>query len=150
MNRYPDDSDIDHTIHVMKYLFPRQFGLHNVFTSTVDSKESIQPFKDYTLREQEISQLERRKTQKGSAGASSIAVRQRVPKRLRGEALDLVGKLQRLHSRCSYHDLLKHYCPSKVSGTMRSPYQCSLVTPNSEPGPVPSEKFVLDEHSPCQ
>ena len=95
--------------------------MHNVFTCTVDSKESIQPFKDYTLREQEIAQLERQKLQKGSAEASSIAVRHRVPKRLRGEALDLVRKLQRLHSRCSYHDLLKHYCPAKVSRIMRFP-----------------------------
>lgn len=105
----------------MKYVFPRQFGLHNVFTCTVDSKESVQPFKDYTLREQEIAQLGRRNMQKGSDRALSIAVKQRVPKRLRGEALDLVRKLQRLHSRCSYHDLLKHYCPSKVSGITRCP-----------------------------
>ena len=99
----------------MKYMFPRQFGMHNVFTCTVDSNESIQPFKDYTLREQEITQLERRDIQIGRAGASSIALKQRIPKRLRGEALELVRKMQRLHSQCSYHDLLKHYCPSKVS-----------------------------------
>ena len=94
----------------MKYLFPRQFGLHNVFTCTVDPKESVQPLKDYTLREQEIAQLDRQSLQKGAAA------KQRIPKRLRGEALDLVRKLQRLHSRCSYRDLLKHYCPSRVSG----------------------------------
>ena len=89
--------------------------MHNVFTSIVDSKESIQPFKDYTLREQEIAQLERRNTQKGNGRASNTTVKEQVPKRLRGEALELVRKLQRLHSQCSYHDLLKHYCPSKVS-----------------------------------
>ena len=114
LNRYPDGDKIEHTVHVMKYLFPRQFGMHNVFTCTVDPKESIQPFKDYTLREQEIAQSERRDMQR-SAGTSSTAVKQWVPKRLRGEALDLVRKLQILHSRCSYHDLLKHYCPSEVS-----------------------------------
>lgn len=116
LNRYADDDNIEHTVHVMKYLFPRQFGMHNVFTCTVDPKESIQPFKDYTLREQEIAQSERSNTQKRSAGTSSTAVKQRVPKRLRGEALDLVRKMQRLHSRCSYHDLLKHYCPSERIG----------------------------------
>ena len=115
MNRFPDGDDLDHTIHVMKYLFPRQFGLHNVFTCTVDSRETIQPFKDYTLREREIAQLADRNNRKGGGGASSIAVKERVPKRLRGEALDLVRKLQRLHSRCSYHNLLNHYCPFKVS-----------------------------------
>lgn len=118
LNRYPNDGNTEHTIHVMKYLFPRQFGMHNVFTCKVDPKESIQPFKDYTLREQEIGQLERRNVQKRSAGAS---FNQRVPKRLRGEAFDLVRKLQRLHSRCSYHELLKHYCPSEVSRMARCP-----------------------------
>lgn len=121
LNRFPDDGNLDHTVHVLKYLFPRQFGLHNVFTYKVDSKESIQPFKDYTLREQEIALSERRNIQKAIAGASSITVKQRVPKRLRGEALDLVRKMQRLHSRCSYHDLLKRYCPSKVSGITHCP-----------------------------
>ena len=101
----------------MKYLFPRQFGLHNVFTSLVDTKESIQPFKDYTLREQEIAQLERRNTRKRSARASNITVREQVPKRLRGETLNLVRKLQKLHSQCSYHDLLNHYCPCKLTNS---------------------------------
>lgn len=127
LNRYSDDDNIGHTVHVMKYLFPRQFGMHNVFSSAVDSKESIQPFKDYTLREQEIAKLEGRNIQKASAGVSTDAVKQRVPRRLRGEALDLVRKLQRLHSRCSYNDLLKHYCPSKVS---RIRY-CSNRQPNN-------------------
>ena len=121
LNRYPDDGNLDHTVHVMKYLFPRQFGLHNAFTCTVDPKESIQPFKDYTLREQEISQLRRQNIHRGGNGVSSIAAKQRIPKRLRGEALELVRKLQRLHSRCSYHDLLKHYCPPKVSEVTHCP-----------------------------
>ena len=115
MNRFPAGDNIDHTVHVMKYLFPRQFGLHNVFTCTVDSRESVQPFKDYTLREQEIAQLEYRNKRKRGDETSSIAVKERVPKRLRGEALDLVRKLQRLHSQCSYHNLLNYYCPFKVS-----------------------------------
>ena len=105
----------------MKYLFPRQFGLHNVFTCTVDPRESIQPFKDYTLREQEIAQMERRYIQKGNDGAPRIAGKQRVPKRLRGETLALVQKLQRVHSRCSYHNLLNNYCPLEVSGITHCP-----------------------------
>ena len=114
LNRYPDGGNMEHTVHVMKYLFPRQFGLHNVFTCTVDPKETVQPFKDYTLREQEIAQLRRQQLQRRGTGSSGITVKDRLPKRLRGEALELVRKLQRLHSRCSYHDLLKHYCPSTV------------------------------------
>ncbi|RYP91931.1 hypothetical protein DL770_001991 [Monosporascus sp. CRB-9-2] len=43
------------TMRVMMYMFPRQFGLHNVFTSKVDFKETSQRLKDYTLREDEIT-----------------------------------------------------------------------------------------------
>ena len=93
--------------------------MHNVFTSIVDTKESIQPFKDYTLREQEIAQLERRNTQKRSGRASNTTTKAQVPKRLRGEALKLVRKLQKLHSQCSYHDLLKHYCPCKLTNSTK-------------------------------
>ena len=89
--------------------------MHNVFTSIVDSKESIQPFKDYTLREQEIAQLERRNTRKRSGRFSNTTFKEQVPRRLRGEALELVRKLQKLHSRCSYYDLLEHYCPCKLT-----------------------------------
>lgn len=99
----------------MKYMFPRQFGLHNVFTSTVDPKETVQPLKDYTLREQEIAQYERRAMhKKDTSTADPKSIRQWLPKRLRGKALSLVKKLQTLHSRCSYHELLQHYCTVKV------------------------------------
>lgn len=96
----------------MKYMFPRQFGLHNVFTSTVDPKETAQPFKDYTLREQEIFQIQRQTLLKlNSDKIDPKTVKQHLPQRLRGSAFDLVRKLQRLHSECSYHELFKHYCP---------------------------------------
>ena len=121
LNRYPNSNNREHTIHVMKYIFPRQFGLHNVFTFTVDPKETVQPFKDYTLREQEITQRERQAMQKRDASApNSVAVNQWLPRRLRGKTLDLVRKLQNLHSRCSYHELLQYYCPVKVSIRMLS------------------------------
>ena len=55
LNRYGDPNNIEHTIHVMKYIFPKQFGLHNAFSSAVDPRETVQPFKDYTLREREIA-----------------------------------------------------------------------------------------------
>ena len=93
--------------------------MHNVFTSIVDSKESIQPFKDYTLREHEIAQLERRNTRKRSGRASNTTVKEQVPKRLRGEALELVRKLQKLHSQCSYYALLQHYCPCKLTNSTK-------------------------------
>jgi len=59
LNRFSDIESDEHMIHVMKHIFPRQFGLHNVFTSNVDSREMARAFKDYTLREQEISYAKR-------------------------------------------------------------------------------------------
>ena len=81
------------------YVFPRQFGLHNVFTSKVNTQETVQPFKDYTLREDEIAEK------------FSIPSTAKVPKRLRGKAVKLIQKLQVLHNRCSYISLLEYYCP---------------------------------------
>ncbi|KAK0126716.1 hypothetical protein ONS95_008298 [Cadophora gregata] len=105
LNRYPlpkrateDKSRHPHTIQVMMYIFPRQFGLHNVFTSDVDPKQTVQPFKDYTLREDEIK-------------AKFHAKEPKIPKRLRGKGADLVRKLQIRHNRCAYKLLLEHYCP---------------------------------------
>ncbi|KAI9832402.1 MAG: hypothetical protein M1819_004390 [Sarea resinae] len=115
LNRYPNGRSSKHTIHLMKYIFPRQFGLHNVFTSAVDFRETAQPFKDYTLREQEIAQAmlheASRRRRKGSEAEASP---DKIPKRLRGVPFELTGKLQKLHARCSYTELLRHYCPREV------------------------------------
>lgn len=81
------------------YIFPRQFGLHNVFTHNVDYRETVHPFKDYTLREDEIHEK-----------YPSVSTA-KIPKRLRGKAVDLVQKLQILHNRCPYKKLLEYYCP---------------------------------------
>ena len=91
----------------MKYIFPRQFGLHNVFTSKVDPRETAQPFKDYTLREQEIANQEQQLKRKAAQG---VNIHKHIPKRLRGECLSLVQKLQKRNHSCSYNQLLKHYC----------------------------------------
>lgn len=85
------------------YMFPRQFGLHNVFTSKVDFKETSQRLKDYTLREEEIA------VKFGKPNAPEFRVP--VPKRLRGKATQLIQKLQILHQRCSYSELLHYTCP---------------------------------------
>lgn len=123
-NRYKDPDNLGHTVHLMQYIFPRQFGLHNVFTSTVDSRETTHRFKDYTLREHEITALKKRnKTQKGDPVEATCA---RLPKRFRGPLVKLVVKLQRLHARCSYVELLKHYCPVEVSA---SPVYSSRSSP---------------------
>ncbi|KAK5195903.1 Telomerase reverse transcriptase [Exophiala xenobiotica] len=98
LQRHAGVAQPDHSVHIAKYIFPRQFGLHNVFTSTVDPTETAHPFKDYTLREMEI-RGQRKK---------SITW---IPRRLRGKALELVRKIRRNHHSCSYSQLLRHHCP---------------------------------------
>lgn len=111
-SRYRDLDSQAEAIHILKYIFPRQFGLHNVFTSLVDIKDTSQPFKDYTLREKEIMQARlRRKYRLGKPSLSP----DKIPARLRGEALQLVQRLRKRHSVCSYRSLLEHYCPTELS-----------------------------------
>ena len=90
---------------MMMYMFPRQFGLHNAFTSHVDSTQTAQKFQDYTLREEEILKKFRKK--EGCTNVLDV----RIPKRLRGMPEHLVRRLQTLHARCSYVELLLHHCP---------------------------------------
>ena len=115
LNRFPQSDESDHTLQILKYMFPRQFGLHNVFTSSVDKSETVQPFKDYTLREQEIDQMQRQELLKRKNPTGKVLNHPSLPKRLRGLAIELVKKLQKLHARCAYKELLKHYCPVDVS-----------------------------------
>lgn len=95
----------DNALRIMMYMFPRQFGLHNAFTSHVDPTKTAQKFQDYTLREEEIFA----KFAKNGAD-SSPGLDVQVPKRLRGKAEHLVQRLQTFHARCSYAKLLEHYC----------------------------------------
>lgn len=89
----------------MKYIFPRQFSLHNVFDSIVDFRETVHLFKDYTLREDEIRRLPL-----NHKGASTT----KIPRRLRGSLVNLVEKLQILHERCPYSQIVTYYCPSNA------------------------------------
>jgi telomerase reverse transcriptase len=87
------------------YLFPRQHGLHNVFTSVPNRQETVQPFQDYTYREPEINELRRKHHGKDVP----------VPGRLKGPVLALAMAMQKLHRNCPYHALVKYYCPVSVS-----------------------------------
>ncbi|KAK2796371.1 hypothetical protein FQN50_009587 [Emmonsiellopsis sp. PD_5] len=120
LNRYPDSANWEHTVHIMKYIFPRQFGLHNVFTSSVNPKETVQPFKDYTLREEEITRTKSIHSAKSPGTCSHRP--EKAPKRLRGELVALIQKLQKRHRLCSYAELLRHYCPTEQTNpqTFRS------------------------------
>nr|POE63424.1 isoform 2 of telomerase reverse transcriptase [Quercus suber] len=103
------------TITMMKYIFPRQFGLHNVFTSDVDRYDTAQPFKDYSTREVELARERLQWKQKCmNSGKWSTEKVQALPKRLRGRVFRLVQRLRKRHARCSYHALLQHHCPAPV------------------------------------
>ncbi|KAH9860521.1 hypothetical protein J1614_011852 [Plenodomus biglobosus] len=112
LNRYPNLQDEEQVVHIMRYIFPRQFGLHNAFTSKVEAKETAMPFKDYTLREKEIHSNMCQTLRTKSKDPQEVEKWNcRTPKRLRGAARALVKKMRILHQRCSYMEMLRHYCP---------------------------------------
>ncbi|KAF4581136.1 Telomerase reverse transcriptase [Ophiocordyceps camponoti-floridani] len=88
------------TARVMMFLFPRQFGLRNVFTPETNNKD--QGFSAYSAREAEMASFLERD-------------RIKLPRRLRGAASRLVQRLQVLHGRCSYTETLDHYCPTHLT-----------------------------------
>lgn len=113
LSRYLDVDDEQQTVHVLKYIFPRQFGLHNVFTSQTDFRDTALGFKDYTIREQEIHRSECRwKQRKEILLGPPRAYQRPLPKRLRKQVVPLVRQLRKRHVKCSYASLLNHYCPT--------------------------------------
>ncbi|KAK5122386.1 hypothetical protein LTR85_003970 [Meristemomyces frigidus] len=103
------------TMHLMKYIFPRQHGLHNAFTSQSDPKDTAQPFKDYSIREKEIARsgLRQRQKRTNNMQVDLEARPSHLPKRLRGKVFALVRRIRKRHARCAYHALLQHHCPPK-------------------------------------
>lgn len=84
---------------VLAYIFPRQHGLHNVFTAQADKKQTAMRVHDYTLRD--IKSLKRR-----------------PPKRLGRLIGPIISQMLLLHKRCPYSLLLDHYAP--LAGTRSS------------------------------
>ncbi|KAK5164075.1 Telomerase reverse transcriptase [Saxophila tyrrhenica] len=111
--RQVDNEDI-RAKHILKYVFPKQFGLHNVLASQTDIQDTSQPFMDYTDREKEIARLicdwKRRRGPAEESGPNEPP----LPKRLRGGAVLLASRLLKRHSRSAYTALLDHYCPSPI------------------------------------
>jgi telomerase reverse transcriptase len=116
LNRYPDADDRRSTAHIMKYIFPRQFGLHNVFTCSVKKSDTSQHLHDYTNREHEIAQSDYAKELKRPRirGSSTIASLN-LPKRLRGQGFALVQAFRKRHGQGAHTELLRYYCPRQVS-----------------------------------
>ncbi|ETI28779.1 hypothetical protein G647_01230 [Cladophialophora carrionii CBS 160.54] len=123
LQRLADDTDQRQAVHLLKYIFPRQFGLHNVFRSKARADETTQKYIDYTFREQEITSQRKRSPSW-------------TPRRLRGETIRLVRKIHRNHKACSYSQLLRHYCPlisSQCQGQAAQPGRADLSLPSSDP-----------------
>ncbi|EEH04418.1 telomerase reverse transcriptase [Histoplasma capsulatum G186AR] len=145
-NRYPQSNNRNHTLHILKYIFPRQFGLHNVFTSRVNPKETTQPFKDYTLREEEISYFRNQRDTSREDPEKSSELPGKIPKRLRGDLVVLIQNLQRRHQRCPYVELLRYYCP--IENTL--PPTLGLVGPQSNSASRqtrPPSKFQMTDYA---
>ena len=111
-NRYPDCNNPEHVIHVMQYVFPRQFNLRNIFSPAVDPNKTAQSSKDYTIREGERATLKIKKKPSSLWQSVGHTGHQLPSKRLRGSARALVHKILRNHRSCAYAQLLRHYCPN--------------------------------------
>jgi hypothetical protein len=116
---------------VTNYIFPRQFGLQNVFTSTANRNGNTQ---NIVFREPEISQLiEKEQLRRPAPSGGQVhehneeAAHTKLPKRLRGQTLELVRRLRIRHVKCSYRQLLDYYCPDEVS-SLPSDHGCLLIS----------------------
>ncbi|KAM3433002.1 hypothetical protein MY4824_006262 [Beauveria thailandica] len=154
LNRYPHTTDNRNTgsattnkqdlntVKVMMYIFPRQFGFHNVFTSTVNRKTTAQKFQDYTARDEEITRHMRSDRRFLAQGVPKI------PKRLRGRAQDLVRRLQIRHHRCSYIELVRHYCASPLDALRKkarektAPISTSQIAPGQATDEMSSKNLA--------
>ncbi|GAA6042852.1 hypothetical protein JCM8097_007190 [Rhodosporidiobolus ruineniae] len=95
--------------HLAKYIFPRQFGLHNPFT-VPKPRSSFEVIPDYLDREVEIKKLGAVKT----------------PARLK-PALESLTRLAILSQRCNYRKLLDRHCPSKMTHKRLDDFEKSAV-----------------------
>jgi hypothetical protein len=114
--------------HILKYIFPHEFRLHNVFTHTTDRRETTHAFKDYTDREQEISLANRDRDAK-------------VYRRL-AAALPLISKMQKLHKGCSYDALIKFYCDSRNTEMASAIVDEASMESESDPSKLWSQKEI--------
>ena len=106
-----EPQDHERTVTLMKHIFPRQFKMHNVFTFKLGRGSAKQAPNDYAVRKKQIvGALDRGRWRHGDKHNQF-----KLPKRLRGRAAVLIGRLRKLHFRCSYTELLRYYCPADVS-----------------------------------
>ncbi|KAJ5902253.1 Telomere reverse transcriptase [Penicillium taxi] len=118
LNRFSSLDSTAEDMYVMKYIFPRQFGLQNVFVRKIDANYYTNPFTAPNFREEKISRqaLKRRPVQSAEqSSANTEDPISKCPKRLRGKATELSKSLRVRHARCSYRALLEYYCPMEAN-----------------------------------
>lgn len=97
MTRYAAPKSVEDVREVLAYIFPRQYGLHNVFTAQTDKKQTAMRVHDYTLRDIK-------------------SIKRRPPKRLGRLIGSITSRMLLLHRRCPYSLLLAHYAPLPGTG----------------------------------
>ena len=113
LNKAPHTNKIFEGEDLLRYVFPRQFGLHNVFTSETDRRDTSQPFKDYADREQEVARsLYEWRAKRQKHIDTPADMRPPLPKRLRGSILQIAKRIAKRHERCAHTLLLEQYCPN--------------------------------------
>jgi hypothetical protein len=123
-----DHKNLGQAKHILKYIFPHEFRLHNVFTNATDRRETTHAFKDYTDREQEILNANHDRDAK-------------VYRRLAG-ALALISKMQKLQKGCSYDALIKYYCNSRNPEIASEIVEEGSMENDSDPSKVCSQKEI--------
>ncbi|KAF8607144.1 hypothetical protein BDV93DRAFT_435833 [Ceratobasidium sp. AG-I] len=91
-------------LHTAKYLFPLQYGLHNVFTSVLNYWDNAGRLREYGSREAEIQVFNLHSNQGP----------RKTPARLK-RVLPLIESLIRRHRRFNYQRACAGICRSRVS-----------------------------------
>ncbi|ERS98417.1 hypothetical protein HMPREF1624_05201 [Sporothrix schenckii ATCC 58251] len=121
LSKLPEESPRGHflasvnkarTIRTVMHIFPKQFGLQNIFTSATDGGKLPRSLHHVFAREEEIV------AKFGEEKLQEYNFQVPTPKRLRGTLLGLVEKMQTLHRKCSYAALLQYYCPDRSQGSI--------------------------------
>ena len=120
----PPNSDPAHasvlgrrTRHLLKYIFPLQFGIASPFNPSSDSDKTFGRARpvNFTDREVDIKRLGKSKT----------------PPRLKGDIEKLTTRMIGLVSKCKVKVLLERWCPSKVCNEVEHATSCVGL---AEPG----------------
>lgn len=125
----PDQSELKDNLlvarHLVKYMFPRQYGLDSVFDVKNISSEGVsrgQFFNRHNFLDRELDLDVRNLTSKGCclddwlAKSSQSRGPIKTPKRLKN-VIEIVEQIYHRHTRCGYRALLNKVCPSKVTAS---------------------------------